>query len=121
VTGFGLLGHLAEVLRASDVSAVLDASAVPILEGAQEIAAAGQVPGGTKRNFRSIKGSVDFGDLPPADRTVLVDAQTSGGLLLAVPEPALQDLVAALTAAGDLAAIIGQIKTASAAAMIVVR
>ena len=121
VTGFGLLGHLAEMLRASDVSAVLDASAVPILEGAKEITAAGHVPGGTKRNFRSIKGSVNFGDLPPADRTLLVDAQTSGGLLLAVPEPALQDLVAALTAAGDLAAIIGQIKTASTAAMIVVR
>jgi hydrogenase maturation factor len=51
----------------------------------------------------------------------LVDAQTSGGLLLAVPEVALEELVAALLAAGDLAAIIGHIETASAAAMIVVR
>jgi selenide,water dikinase len=121
VTGFGLLGHLAEVLRASGVAAVLDAAAVPILEGAKEIAAAGHVPGGTKRNFRSIKGSVDFGDLPSTDRTLLVDAQTSGGLLLAVPEAALEELVAALLAAGDLAATIGHIETASAAPLIVVR
>ena len=121
VTGFGLLGHLAEVLRASGVAAVLDAAAVPILEGAKEIAAAGHVPGGTKRNFRSIKGSVDFGDLPSTDRTLLVDAQTSGGLLLAVPEAALEELVAALLAAGDLAATIVHIETASAAPLIVVR
>jgi selenide,water dikinase len=121
VTGFGLLGHLAEVLRASGVAAVLDAAAVPILEGAKEIAAAGHVPGGTKRNFRSIKESVDFGDLPSTDRTLLVDAQTSGGLLLAVPEAALEDLAAALLAAGDFAATIGHIETASAAPLIVVR
>lgn len=121
VTGFGLLGHLAEVLRASRVSAVLDASAVPILEGAREMAVAGHVPGGTRRNFQSIRGSVDFGDLEPTDRTLLVDAQTSGGLLLAVPETALDDLVAALLAAGDLAATIGHIETESTASLIVVR
>ena len=121
VTGFGLLGHLSEMLRASGVSAVLDASAVPVLEGAAEIVADGHVPGGTKRNFRSVKDSVDFGDTPQWMRTVLADAQTSGGLLLAVPEAALQDLIAALTAAGDLAATIGHIEAAAAAHMIVVR
>ena len=121
VTGFGLLGHLAEMLRASEVSAVLDASAVPILDGATELAESGQVPGGTKRNFRSIKASVDFGELEPAIRTLLADAQTSGGLLLAVPQAAHPDLISVLTAAGDLAATIGHIEAASASPMIVVR
>jgi selenide,water dikinase len=121
VTGFGLLGHLAEMLRASEASAVLDASAVPILEGAAELAASGQVPGGTQRNLRSIEGSVDFGDLQPAARTLLVDAQTSGGLLLAVSEAALPELISRLVAAGDLAATIGHVETASSAPMIVIR
>ena len=121
VTGFGLLGHLAEMLRASGVSAVLDAAAVPVLDGAAGIAADGHVPGGTKRNYRSIKDSVDFGDIQPAIRTLLADAQTSGGLLLAVPEPHLRDLVAALVAAGDLAADIGRIEPASPHPMILVR
>ena len=121
VTGFGLLGHLAEMLRASSVSAVLDASAVPVLEGAAEIVADGHVPGGTKRNYRSVKDSVDFGDTPQSVRTLLVDAQTSGGLLLAVPDADLADLVAELLAAGDLGAVIGRIEPSSASGMIVVR
>ena len=121
VTGFGLLGHLTEMLRASGVSAVVDASAVPVLPGAAKIAANGHVPGGTKRNYRSAEDSVDFGDTPQSIRTVLADAQTSGGLLLAVREPDLPDLVAALVEAGDLAAIIGHIEPASATSMVVVR
>ena len=121
VTGFGLLGHLSEMLRASGVSAVLDASAVPVLEGAAEIVADGHVPGGTKRNFRSVRDSVDFGDTPQWMRTVLADAQTSGGLLLAVPESDVPDLAAALVAAGDLGAIIGLIEPASSTHMIVLR
>ena len=121
VTGFGLLGHLSEMLRASGVSAVLDASAVPVLEGAAEIVADGQIPGGTKRNFRSVKDSVDLGNTPRWMRTVLADAQTSGGLLLAVPESDAPDLAAALVAAGDLGAIIGFIEPASSPNVIVLR
>ena len=112
VTGFGLLGHLVEMLRASDVTAVLDASAIPVLEGALDIAADGTVPGGTKRNFRSVESVVDFGALPPEMRTLLADAQTSGGLLLAVPEVDLPALVAGITDGGDLAAVIGRIAPA---------
>jgi len=121
VTGFGLLGHLVEMLRASDVSAVLDASAIPVLEGALDIAADGTVPGGTKRNFRSVESVVDFGALPPEMRTLLADAQTSGGLLLAVPEADLPALVAGITDGGDLAAVVGRIAPARTDSLVTVR
>lgn len=121
VTGFGLLGHLTELVRASGVSAVLDVSAIPVLEGAAEIAAEGHVPGGTKRNHRSAVELVDFGEVQSAMRTLLVDAQTSGGLLLAVPERSLSDLVGALSQSGDLAAVIGRIEPVSTDRRIVVR
>jgi selenide,water dikinase len=110
VTGFGLLGHLAEMLQTSGVSAVIDAQAVPVLDGAIDIAAAGHVPGGTKRNYQAVEGIVDFGATPAAMQTVLVDAQTSGGLLLAVPDETVDRLVASLLTGGDLAADIGRIE-----------
>ena len=109
VTGFGLLGHLGEMLEASNVSAAIDVAEIPILPGAAEIAAEGHVPGGTKRNYRAVKDVVDFGDTPTAIQTILVDAQTSGGLLLSVPETVLDDVTAAIVAGGDLAAVIGQV------------
>ena len=109
VTGFGFLGHLAEMLQASDVAATIDERAIPILPGAVDIAADGHVPGGTKRNFRAVRGIVDFGDTPAAIQTILVDAQTSGGLLLAVSEDRLEGLCAAIVAGGDLAAVVGRI------------
>jgi selenide,water dikinase len=109
VTGFGLLGHLAEMLQASGASATLDVAAIPILPGAAEIAAEGHVPGGTKRNYRAVKSAVDFGDAPPSIRTILVDAQTSGGLLLAVPEADLNGLVSEIVTGGDLAAVVGEL------------
>lgn len=109
VTGFGLLGHLAEMLQASGVSATIDVATIPILPGALDITADGHVPGGTKRNFRAVKGFVDFGETTSAIQTILVDAQTSGGLLLAVPEDDLDGLVAAVVEGGDVAAVIGRI------------
>ncbi len=109
VTGFGFVGHLAEMLQASNVAATIDASTVPVLPGAADIAANGHVPGGTKRNYRAVKAIVDFGETPAELRTILVDAQTSGGLLLAVPEADLDHLVAAVVAGGDLAAVIGRV------------
>ena len=120
VTGFGLLGHLVEMLRASDVTAILDASAIPVLEGALDIAAAGTVPGGTKRNYRSVESIVDFGAASPDMRTLLADAQTSGGLLLAVPEADLPGLVSTITDGGDIAAVIGRIASAGIGQLVTV-
>ncbi len=81
VTGFGLLGHLHKLLRASGVAATLDAAAVPYLEGARESLAAGYVSGGTRRNLDwvrpALEASVDEDEL-----LLLADAQTSGGLLV---------------------------------------
>jgi selenide, water dikinase len=83
VTGFGLLGHLHRMLLASGVSAVLDASAIPVLDGVLALAERDVVPGGTKRNHAYVAPHVAWGDLTPAERFVLADAQTSGGLLIA--------------------------------------
>ncbi|NND85464.1 MAG: selenide, water dikinase SelD [Acidimicrobiia bacterium] len=84
VTGFGLLGHLAEMLDASSVGAELEYSAVPTLPGVELLAEDGVWPGGSERNLEAAS-EVDFGELPLAARRVLADAQTSGGLLVAVP------------------------------------
>ena len=82
VTGFGLLGHLHKLARASGVTAVVESAAVPYLDGAREALAAGYVSGGTRRNLDWVRPS---GDLAVAEDELLLlaDAQTSGGLLVA--------------------------------------
>ncbi|WP_283136243.1 selenide, water dikinase SelD [Rhizohabitans arisaemae] len=83
VTGFGLLGHLFKLARASDVTAVIDASAVPVLDGARASLAAGYVPGGSRRNLDWVAPHTDFTGADEHIRILLADAQTSGGLLVA--------------------------------------
>ncbi|MEU9246252.1 selenide, water dikinase SelD [Streptomyces sp. NPDC048385] len=87
VTGFGLLGHLHKLARASGVSAVLDTAAVPYLEGAREAVRDGYVSGGTRRNLEWVAPYTDFGDTDEGTRLLLADAQTSGGLLVAGEVP----------------------------------
>jgi selenide,water dikinase len=109
VTGFGLLGHLGEALRASAVAAEVSADAVPVIDGVRDLIAAGMVAGGTQRNHAFVSESVDWGGLAPEEQLLLADAQTSGGLLLAVAADHADDLVKALRAHGTLAAAkIGQ-------------
>lgn len=83
VTGFGLLGHLHKMARASGVTAVLDAAAVPYLAGARDSAAAGYISGGTRRNLDWVRPHLDPGSYDETEQLLLADAQTSGGLLLA--------------------------------------
>jgi selenide,water dikinase len=110
VTGFGLLGHLGEMLAASGVAAVVEHGAVPLIDGVRELAEAGVVPGGTGRNLIAVERFTDFGGLDDADQLILADAQTSGGLLIAVAAPRTLELVEALTAEGTrAAAIVGAI------------
>ncbi len=109
VTGFGLIGHLGELASASGVGAQLDHRRVPELPGARQFAEEGVVPGGSTRNLRTAEETVDFGQLGEADRVILCDAQTSGGLLLAVAQDQADELVAALGEAGtSAAAVIGE-------------
>lgn len=83
VTGFGLLGHLKEMLGDA-VGVEIDPGAVPYLPGAQGFAADGVVAGGTRRNLQHAEGFTDFGAADEATRILLADAQTSGGLLVAL-------------------------------------
>ena len=104
VTGFGLLGHLREMTTGSRVGAELAFESIPFLEEARDLAANGSVAGGTRRNLSGLAGVVDFGDLDETERLLLADAQTSGGLLIAVPPERLNDLLAELHKRGTPAA-----------------
>jgi selenide,water dikinase len=122
VTGFGLLGHLHTLVSASGVAAEIVAADVPILGETREMLARGAVPGGTLRNLSSLRDAVRFTDaVSEADRTLLADAQTSGGLLIAVGAERAERLREALAREGTpAAAVIGRV-TAGAAGSVVVR
>jgi selenide,water dikinase len=108
ITGFGLLGHLREMLVASGLSARVDPSRVPVIDGVRELLRAGMVAGGTQRNHAFVDPDVDWGALPIEEQLLLADAQTSGGLLLAVDPGRAGALVAALGRRGTpAAAVIG--------------
>ena len=101
VTGFGLMGHLTAMMRASGVSAVIKRSQVPALPGAAELLAQGVAPGGTHRNQAGVEQYLDWDDaLTDEDRLLLCDAQTSGGLLISVPQHRLSQLLSALESHG---------------------
>ena len=109
VTGFGLLGHAEEMAR--DVRFVIDAAQAPALPGALDYARAGQITGGAGRNREGLAGKVTVAEgIDEAVEHLLFDAQTSGGLLLAVPPERAGDLAAALEADGFLAARIGRVE-----------
>jgi selenide, water dikinase len=87
VTGFGLLGHLFKLARASGVTAVIDRAAVPLIDGARDALRAGYVPGGSRRNLDWVAPHSDFTGISEEDLLLLADAQTSGGLLVAGEVP----------------------------------
>lgn len=109
VTGFGLIGHLRNIVDGSGVGARIDVTRLPLLPGATELAAQGSVPGGSRRNLETIP--VEFGeDVSSMERLLCADAQTSGGLLIAIPEERVRGLIADLRAAGTPAyRVIGEI------------
>ncbi len=112
ITGYGLLGHLHEMLLASGVAARVHADAVPILDVAWRYAEQGIFPGGSRANRIYLEGNgyVHWEDVDETRQLLLCDAQTSGGLLMAVPPERADALVAGLKARGTpAAAVIGQI------------
>lgn len=108
VTGFGLLGHLAQMAKASGVDVTLDVDAVPLLAGARDLADAGHVPAGSRRNLEWVTEILDPGSAGPTTCLLLADAQTSGGLLFGAERPKAEAAVARLQASGHDAAIVGQ-------------
>ena len=106
VTGYGLLGHLREMLGGG-VSAEISAGAVPLLGGARRLAAAGFAPDGSRRNLEAARPALEIAPgVSETDLLLLADAQTSGGLLFALPQAAADALVASLQAGGDAAAAV---------------
>lgn len=111
VTGFGLLGHLHEMSAGSRVGARVSLQRLPVLAAVWSLARDGIVPGGSRRNLSYAEAFTDFEDAVPAEaRLILCDAQTSGGLLIAVPERKCAALLRALSDNGvALVAEIGEI------------
>ena len=112
VTGFGLLGHLRNMVAASDCTAVIKRSDVPVLDAAVRYVSEGIAPGGSHANARFLAEWVDFGETSKEDQLLLCDAQTSGGLLIAVPAERSEQLVRGLRDRGTLcAAVIGHFES----------
>ncbi len=115
VTGYGLLGHGWEMARASGVRLRIDASQVPVYALAREMLGVGIAPGGTRTNANEHAAFTDFATDVAADlRLLFSDAQTSGGLLIALDPRDLDALTNGLREAGVLAAVIGRVEMGSA-------
>ena len=109
VTGFGFLGHLREMLG-DDIDFSVRVSSVPVIEGTRSLAADGHVPGGSRRNLRSLEKVVTYAsDVTEVDQDILCDAQTSGGLLFALPETDAKAYIAKCNDAGGHASDVGEV------------
>lgn len=121
VTGFGLLGHLHEVARASGLSAKVSLNRVPMLEEAWELARREVVPDGTHNNRHYLEGKVRWDGISREEQLVLCDAQTSGGLLISCPNERGEELSLAMERAGVEAAPIGRMVEGSPGEILVRR
>jgi selenide,water dikinase len=110
VTGFGLLGHLKEICEASGVGAIITRNAVPVFDGARTLAEAGVRTGASPRTWKTVQPVVDTpDDWPDAERDLLCDPQTSGGLLVSCARDSVDAVLAIFTAHGHVnAAVIGR-------------
>lgn len=109
VTGYGVLGHLGNLLHQSGVAAEITADALPVLPGVPELIRTGHISGGTKRNLKDLATQVDFGETVEASRLILADPQTSGGLLMSVPAEHANRLMELLQDDAPSATIIGRV------------
>ena len=116
ITGFGLMGHLRGMARGSNVGAVIDASAVPVLPGVWDLLEKNVVPGGTFRNMNGVDDSVDWEEgISDQQRLLLCDAQTSGGLLISVTRGKVDQLISELETSGvETRALVGEITSENA-------
>ena len=112
VTGYGLVGHLREITTASGVSALLDMDAIPVLAGIADLIEAGVYPGGSRRNLESVRTSLRT-SRSGTEQKILADAQTSGGLLMAVPRRRSARLLEKLRRVAPAATVIGEFTPAA--------
>ena len=113
ITGYGLLGHLLEMCKGSNVSATIEFDSMPFIKGVFELAQEGVIPGGTKRNLEFVQNDINSAEhLAEFQLHMLADAQTSGGLLISVSTNKAEALVNALKSNGTLAShIIGEVQS----------
>ena len=110
VTGFGIVGHLMTMMNASKTTGRLRRSALPVLPGVVELLSDGVAPGGTHRNLESCAESVKWVDgVTDIDQLLLCDPQTSGGLLISLPEDAVGGLIADLKGRGVVGTVVGEV------------
>jgi selenium donor protein len=111
ITGFGLAGHLSELTRGSNVDAEIDFSALPFMKQVKQLALAGAIPGGTQRNLDFYKEWIRWNTvLSDIEKLMFCDAQTSGGLLVSIPEKYRDSVLRELISHGtDSAVVIGRI------------
>jgi selenide,water dikinase len=106
VTGFGLLGHASHLARVSAVTLVIRASAIPVLHGARAAIARGIRTGGAERNRQYVDSLVDWGNATDADRDLLLDPQTSGGLLVSLPASRVAEYLSAVPDAAEIGEVV---------------
>ncbi|HET7623554.1 MAG TPA: selenide, water dikinase SelD [Gemmatimonadaceae bacterium] len=108
ITGFGLLGHASHIARGSGVTLRIDPARVPLLPGARAAAERGVSTGGGGRNAEYLESRVAWGDTDFVVRAILVDPQTSGGLLVAVPASAVDDYLSRVAEAVEIGAVVAR-------------
>lgn len=122
ITGFGLTGHIHKLAMASGLAAVLNVAEIPCIPDSVELLAEGFVPGGTQRNLEFVEGIIDdTANLWQANRFLLADPQTSGGLVMCVRPEQVSDCIAALHAEGVTGTAIGELTAASPAGHLLIR
>ncbi len=115
VTGFGLLGHLHNLALAAGLAARVEVERVPVLDFVRPLIRDGVVPGGTHRNLDYVRAHLQWAGVDETERLLLCDAQTSGGLLIAVPPEGEDALIAALNRNGaHAAASLGELREGEA-------
>ena len=111
ITGFGLLGHLFEMCKASNVSSTISFNQLPLIQGVYELAQQNFIPGGTKKNLDFIESNISFSNnISKEEKYIMADSQTSGGLLISTPKNKVEQLQKILNENGCISNnIVGEI------------
>jgi selenide,water dikinase len=106
ITGFGLLGHALHIARASNATIRIEPAQLPILPGARDAWQAGATPGGAERNDAYVRAHTRWGSADPFLAALVIDPQTSGGLLVSLPAPVVPDYLSRVPQAAVVGAVV---------------